>query len=67
MKLYEDGYGRFYADPDRAYAEWCLANNWLDRDGSRAAIGDFSAGIYVCGEGLFDDEWEAWIKLQQGQ
>lgn len=65
MIVYEDGYGGLYDNADEAYAEWCLKNNWLDRDGSRAAIRDFSAGIYVCGEGLFDNEWEYWIKSYQ--
>jgi len=61
MSLYDDGYGNFFNTSDEAYASWCLTNNWLDKNGARAAIGDFSAGIYVCGEDLFDDEWEAWI------
>ena len=50
--------------PDEAYAEWCLNNNWLDANHSRRNIGDFSAGIYVCGENLFDDEWKEWIEKQ---
>ena len=49
---------------DKDYAEWCLQNNWLDRDNSRKMIGDDSAGYYVCGEDLFDDEWKEWIEKQ---
>jgi len=64
MQLYDDGYGHFYEDADKAYAEWCLGNNWFDKDGSRTAIKDFSAGIYVCGEDVLDNEWEKWIVKQ---
>ena len=49
---------------DKDYAEWCLQNNWLDKDNSRKMIGDDSAGYYVCGEDLFDDEWKECIEKQ---
>lgn len=49
---------------DKDYAEWCLQNNWLDRNNSRKIIGDYSAGYYVCGEDLFDNEWKEWIEKQ---
>lgn len=49
---------------DEEYAEWCLINNWLDKDSSRMKIGDYSAGYYVCGEDLFDSEWKEWIEKQ---
>ena len=49
---------------DKDYADWCLTNNWLDENHSRRNIGDYSAGYYVCGEDLFDDEWKEWIEKQ---
>lgn len=39
---------------DAEYADWCLTNNWMKLDNE--------AGIYVCGERLFDEEWEEWIE-----
>lgn len=57
-------YGNCPLEPteDEAYADWCLMNNW--RDNERMKIGDYSAGFYVCGEDLFDDDWRKWIEKQ---
>lgn len=35
---------------DKEYADWCLFNNWLKLDKE--------AGIFVCGEDIFDDIYE---------
>lgn len=52
---YDEGYGTFCANADEAYGEWCLMNNWLDKDGIRAKMGDYSAGEYILGLSLLDD------------
>lgn len=34
---------------DEQYADWCLNNNWMKLDKE--------AGLYVCGDDIFDDEF----------
>ena len=41
---------------DLAYEHWCLKNNFSKLD--------IQTGLFVCGEDLFDDEGEEWIKEQ---
>lgn len=45
-----------YPADDLLYEEWCLGNNWSKLDNE--------AGIYVCGEGLWDDDWQQWIESE---
>ena len=47
---------------DEEYADWCLTNNWFDKE--RVNKGDYSAGYYVCGEDLYDNEWREWIESE---
>ena len=47
---------------DEEYADWCLTNNWFDK--KRINEGDYSAGYYVCGEDLYDNEWREWIESE---
>lgn len=46
---------------DLAYEHWCLFNNYRKLD--------LQAGLFVCGENLFDQEWKQWVEeqLQKGE
>lgn len=41
------------ANEKRAYADWCLSNNWRNLD--------HEAGTFVMGEGWDDEEYEKWV------